>query len=171
MVRILAMVAAVLLAGCATTDGLAPTSKVAGFDGARVVDIAPHGAVCDALPCVSIGAQWSARHPDTAIVTVMLLGPKFSGIQRMALSIDGRERSFQPSGITRLDPGLSALVRESRQDFALPLSVLREAHGARRVWIRVSTLDGYIDQAVIDGPKDSKALHAIGRFLTAVDGR
>lgn len=123
------------------------------------------------MPCVAIGAQWSSRHPTTAIVTVMMLGPKFTGIQRVALSIDGKEQTFQPNGITRFEPGLSALARESRQDFVMPLSTLRDLQGSKRAWIRVSTLDGYIDQAIIDGPKDSKALHAIGRLLTAIDGR
>lgn len=65
----------------------------------------------------------------------------------------------------------AALARESRQNFVMPISTLRDLYGAKRAWIRVSTLDGYIDQAIIDGPKDSKALHAVGRLLVAIDGR
>lgn len=144
---------------------------MSGFDGARVVDIAPHGAACEGLPCVSLGAQWNSRKPDATIATVTVLGARFSGIRRLAISIDGQERTFQPSGITRFEPGPTAQTRESRQDFVLPLATLREIRAAKRVWVRVSTVDGYLDQAVVDDQKDSKAFHALGRLLAEIDGK
>lgn len=159
------------LAGCATTTGLAPTSSTSGFDGARVVDIAPHGTVCDEMPCVALGAQWNSRFPESVIVTVVTLDPKFSGIQKATFSIDGKELAFRPKGLTRFDPGFSAVARESRQDFVVPLETLRQIRAAGRVWLRVSTLDGYVDRAVLDGQKDSKAYHAIGRLLAEIDNR
>ena len=47
--------------------------------------------------------------------------------------------------------------------------VLRSIAGAQRAWLRVHTTDGYVEDAIVDGSTDSKALHAMRRFLSEVD--
>ena len=46
---------------------------------------------------------------------------------------------------------------------------LRAIADARRVWVRVSSTRGWSEQAIVDGDTDSKALHALRRFLAQVD--
>lgn len=167
-----ALAGAVLLAalsGCATTSGTAPTSSIAGFDGARVVNIQPHGAACTSMSCESIGAQWSSARPASAIVRVAIVN-ELVGITGAEFKIG--ERVVRPTKLTALTdfstPG--AGLKESAADFAMQLADVREiATGQQRVWLRVHTLRGYRDVAVIDGATDSKAYHALRRFLAEVD--
>ncbi|MDT7834992.1 hypothetical protein [Aquabacterium sp. OR-4] len=169
--KILAAALALVLTGCATTDGLAPTVSRAGFDGARVVDIAPHGAACPGLPCEMLGAQWTSARPGAAVLVLRITGPKFVGVRGLRVSVDGAVRALLPAGLTRFDPGLGPLSRESTQPFGVDLALIRQITAAQRVWLRVETLDGVSDVAVIDGATDSKALHALRRFLAQVDAQ
>lgn len=166
----IAACATVLMAGCATTSGSAPTESRSGFDGARVVNIAGHGAACRQALCPGLGAQWNSRAPDTAILTVYLFN-EFRGITGAELSIDGQQVELHPTqALTNFSrPGDA--VRESRLDFAVPMTVVRSITSAQKAWLRVRTTDGYVEDAIIDGPTDSKAFHALKRFLAAVDAR
>jgi hypothetical protein len=168
--RLLPIFVAALLAGCSTTDGLAPSVSHAGYDGARVVDIRPHGtASCTSMPCASIGAQWSSAHPDRATLYVRMTGATYTGITGAKLSADGDERVFKSAILTRFDPGVGPVHRSSTQPFPVDLAFLRKVAQAKRSWLRVQTVEGYSDFAVIDGAEDSKALHAMRRFLALVD--
>lgn len=168
--RILALVPAVALASCSTTSGLAPRESTSGLDGARVVRIDPHGAACGALPCVSIGAEWNSKRPDTALALVAVTSSQFAGLRRLELNIDGRmvdvaSQAGQPSQFTAPAPTL----RQSLQTFVVPLADLRAVTTAQRAWMRVTTLNGYVEHAIVDGATDSKALHALRRFVAQVD--
>lgn len=164
------LAAAFGLASCANTAGTAPTETRAGFDGARVVDIAPHGAACLSMPCVSLGAQWSSANPTSALLKVRLTGNAYTGIRRLELNIDGATRSLETSaGLTRFSSAVPPL-RDSDQVFGVPLATVQALATAKRAWVRVHTGDGYIDAAVIDGDADSKALHALRRFLAQQQG-
>jgi hypothetical protein len=164
-----AALSSLALAGCmATTSGLQPTSVRSGFDGARVVNIAGHGVACRTVLCPGLGAQWSDKNPQTAIVTVYLFN-EIKGVTGAQLAIDGRIVTLQPiPGLTNFSrPG--DLVKESRRDFTVGLGDVRAVASAQRAWLRVQTTDGYVEEAIIDGATDSKALHALRRFLAEVD--
>lgn len=64
---------------------------------------------------------------------------------------------------------LGAATKESRKGFIVPLDLVRKITTSQRTWLRVQTTGGYAEDAVIDGQTDSKAYHALKRFLTAVD--
>ncbi len=160
-----------VLYGCANTAGTAPTAAVSGFDGARVVDIAPHGAACTSFFCPALGAQWSSKAPDSALLTVAVFND-IRGITGAQLSIDGAVLELRKTtALTNFSrPGDA--VKTSFADFAVPLDRLRAAaSGQHRVWLRVVTTQGAIDAAVIDGTTDSKAYHALRRFLADIDDK
>lgn len=169
MKKTLAALVVCALAGCATTSGMAPTETKSGFSGGRVVTISGHGNACSSFFCTGLGAQWDSSTPDRAILQVHIFND-WKGITGAALSIDGRIVELQKL------PGLSQFskpgeaVKQTTQSFGVPLSLVREVVAAKKVWIRVHTTAGYMEDAVIDGEKDSKAYHALVRFLAQVDG-
>lgn len=165
-----AAAAALALAGCATTTGTAPTDARSGYDGARVVNIAAHGGACTSMLCPAIGAQWNDKRPDVAIVTVALMNA-WQPITGARLMIDGKETRLDPlPGITTFSAPVQGM-RESTRDFTAPLATVRALSTAGKAWLRVGTTDGNVEVAIIDGATDSKALHAMRRFLALVDQR
>lgn len=158
--------AALITVGCATTAGNAPTSSVSGFDGGRVVNISGHGLACKTMVCSGLGAQWSSKSPQSAIVTVYLFND-IKGITGASLSVDGQVTSLRAVNLTNFSrPGDA--VKQSRADFVVPLQLVRSITTAQKAWLRVQTTDGYVEDAIVDGPTDSKALHALKRFLAEV---
>ena len=168
---LLAGCAVIALAGCASTTGRAPQEVRSGFDGAREVSIGGHGNACRAVVCTGLGAQWSSARPEVAVLSVYVFN-EIRGITGAQLSI-GDQAALQLAAL----PGLTNFgapapgLRQSRQDFAVPLSTVRQIAGADRAWLRVRTTNGYIEDAIIDGGTDSKAVHALRRFLAQVDAR
>lgn len=161
------LLAALVGAGCSTTSGLSPESTRSGFDGARVVTISHHGNACTSILCTGLGAQWTSANPADAILTVTVFN-EFKGITGAALNIDGKITTIKPIGLTNFSrPG--APLKESSSNFAVPLQLLRSIAGAQRAWLRVHTTSGYLEDAIVDGATDSKALHAMRRFLAEVD--
>jgi hypothetical protein len=157
-----------LFVGCATTSGNAPTSTRSGFDGARVVDITAHGVACSSMLCPGIGAQWNSKRPDSAIVSVKLFGD-FIGISGAAINVDGNIIDLgRAQSVTNFSRPGNAL-RESSNTFVVPMALVRSIASAQRAWLRVVTTQGTVEDAIIDGPKDSKAYHALKRFLAQVD--
>lgn len=163
------LLAAFVLAGCSTSSGLAPIEARSGYDGARVVSIAPHGGACSGMLCPGVGAQWTSKAPAVAVVTVRVSNAWMS-ITGARLMVDGREAVLQPlPGVTTFSrPGDA--IRESSRDFQVPLATLRSVVTAQKAWLRVSTTEGSMETAIVDGATDSKALHAMRRFLAQVDG-
>jgi hypothetical protein len=167
--RFLLVLTLAAMAGCATTAGLEPTSKISGFDGARVVDIAPHGAACTAMECTALGLQWSSAAPGSAVLTAAVMN-RIVGITSAKIAIDGKVHSLAPM------PGLTSFsrpgdpVKVSRRGFVASMDLVRAMATAKTVWLRIGTTEGYAEDLLIDGQKDSKAIHAARRFLAAVDG-
>ncbi len=171
MKRMVLLAAVAALAACATTSGGDATEHRSGFSGGRIVSIAPHGSICSlGASCAGLGATWDSTRPDRAQLVIMLMEGRYRSITGLDLNVDGRITRVEPSSLpTSLEriPGSAAV--QSIRHFPVALATVRELGVAKRVWLRVHTLDGYIETAIIDGPQDSKAYHAIGRFLAQVD--
>lgn len=166
--KLLIALAALALAGCATTYGTGPYVTKSGFDGSTVVDINPHGNDCTIMTCTGLGAQWSSTSPDAAVLKVQVFND-FTAITGAKLNIDGQVIDLEPMrGLTNFDTSTPG-VKISVKAYHAKLSDLRRIASAQRAWLRVSTPSGYIEDRIVEGSADSKALHAIRRFLAAVD--
>lgn len=166
--KLLITLAALALAGCATTSGTGPHITRSGFDGSTVVDINPHGNDCTRMTCTGLGAQWSSTSPETAILKVQVFND-LTAITGAKLNVDGQVIDLEPlRGLTNFDTSTPG-VKISVKAYHAQLSDLRRISAAQRAWLRVSTPSGYIEDRIVEGPVDSKALHAIRRFLAAVD--
>jgi len=165
----LVIVALVLLvAGCSTTSGTNPEVSYSGFDNARVVRIMPHGTACEKMLCTGIGADWSSATPKSVMLVVAVYG-EYTAITGARLNIDGRQIELVPSrSLTDLDY-LGTTYRESTKGFTTDLEVVRQILQSKSTWLRVSTATGYIDNYIIADGKDSKAFHALKRFIDEVN--
>jgi len=161
----------VLLSGCSTTSGLDASVARSGFDGATVVTIPTHGTRCGSMsaPCLGLAAQWSSKSPSESILQASVLG-EYKAITGAALSINGVVVRLQPASFVTDFSKPGDPLRTSSASFTVPLDLLKNISQAQSVWLRLYTPTGYVEDAVKDGESDSKALHAIGRFLQAVDG-
>lgn len=156
------------LAGCSTTSGTGPNVSRSGFDGARVVTINGHGNACKSMLCTGLGAQWTSKNPTESVLVVYVFND-IKGITGAQLNIDG-----QTYDLTTMRPftnfsDFGAATKESRKGFLVPTDLVRKITVSQRTWLRVQTTAGYYEDAVIDGQTDSKAYHALKRFLAAVD--
>jgi len=157
-----------LLAGCSTTSGTGPNVRHSGFDGARVVTIDGHGNDCSTIICTGIGAQWKSTNPTEAVLVVYIFND-IKGITGAQLNIDGKTHDLTIMMPLTNFSELGAVTKESRKGFLVPLSLVREITASKRTWLRVQTTAGNMENRVIDGQNDSKAYHALKRFLAAVD--
>lgn len=162
------VIALAALAGCSTTAGTGPNVSRSGFDGARVVTINGHGNACKGMLCTGLGAQWTAKNPTESVLVVYVFND-IKGITGAQLNIDG-----QTYDLTTMRPftnfsDFGAATKESRKGFLVPTDLVRKITASQRTWLRVQTTGGYVEDAVIDGQTDSKAYHALKRFLAAVD--
>lgn len=157
----------VLLAACSTTSGTNPVVGHGGFDNARTVTISPHGNACSSMICTGLGAQWNSKNPNSAILIVQVFN-EYAAISGAELNIDGRKITLSSAQTVTDFSSPGAAMRESSKGFSTSFSVIEEILSAKRVWLRVQTPTGYIEDAVIDEKKDSKAYHALSRFVTAV---
>lgn len=166
--RLIAFLFVSLLVGCSTTMGTGAEVTSSGFDGARVVTINGHGNACKGVLCTGLGAHWTSKNPAEAILVVYLFND-IKAITGAKLNIDGQTydlSTMQP--FTNFNE-LGAPMKESRKGFIVPLDLVRKITTSQRAWLRVQTTGGYAEDAVIDGQTDSKAYHALKRFLAAVD--
>ena len=159
-----------ILSGCATTSGLAPDISKSGFDGAAVVDIAPHANMCLSL-CTTLGAQWSSSRPDVANLRIGIYDlSKFYSIRGAQIRVGQDVIDLTPEpGITQLEVDPAGVARDSHKWFTVPLDLIRRIAASNDAWIRLNTNAGTVDDAIIDNGKDSKALNALKRFLSKVD--
>ncbi len=168
MKNILLVSILILLTGCSTSSGFDAKSTSSGFDGGRTVTIRPHGTACTSSICTGLGAQWSSTDPGNALLIVSIFND-IQGIIGAELNVDGKLYQLQRnSQLTNFD-SVGAYVQNSSQSFIVPLSLIKELTNSKRTWLRVQTTRGYIEDAVIDSGKDSKAYHALKRFLTEVE--
>ncbi len=165
--KLIMIMATLALAGCATTSGTGPTVSRSGFDGSTVVDISPHGNDCSSMTCTGLGAQWSSATPDAAILKVQVFND-ITAITGAKLNIDGKVIDLEPMrGLTNFDKSIPGL-KMSVKGYHVQLSDLRRIAAAQRAWLRVSTPSGYVEDRIVEGSSDSKAYHAIRRFLDSV---
>ncbi|UGA53562.1 hypothetical protein [Vibrio sp. VB16] len=155
-----------LLSACSTTSGLDPDVSYSGFDNAKIVNITPHGNACEGMVCTGLGAQWSSDKPKTAILLVKIFND-YAGVIRAELNIDGRKVELTPtSSVT--DFQNQSGMNTSLKGFVVNISLIESIISSDRTWLRVTTPTGYIEDAVIDGETDSKAYHALTRFIAQV---
>jgi hypothetical protein len=159
-----------VLSGCSTTSGLSPEISKSGFDGATVVDVAPHGNQCLNL-CTTLGAQWNSTRPDAANLRVGIYDPsKFYTIRGAQIRVGQDVIDLTPGQwITQLEVDPGVVARDSHKWFTVPLDLVRRIAASDDVWIRLSTNAGTVDDAIADNGKDSKALNALKRFLAKID--
>lgn len=167
MRHLLALGALAAIAACSTTTGLDAQSSRSGFDGARRVSIIPHGNACTRMLCTGLGAQWTEAAPGGALLIVRVSN-EYLAILGAELMIDGQRHSLKAvEGSTEFSaPG--SVMRESTRGFSTSLDIVRAITASRKTWLRVRTPHGYIEDAVVDGDTDSKAFHALKRFLSEV---
>lgn len=156
-----------IVSGCATTSGTNPIVGYSGFDNAKTVSINPHGNACSSMVCTGLGAQWNSSKPDLAILIIQVFN-EYAAISRAELNIDGEQIALSSVQAVTGFSSPSSAMRESSKGFGVSFSVIEQILSAKRVWLRVHTPTGYIEDPVIDGEKDSKAYHALSRFVTAV---
>lgn len=169
--QLLIFAACISVLGCATTAGTEAHTSVAAFDNAKIVEISEHGAQCASSdPCIGIGGQWSSSHQDYAYMRIRTSSfLSYYGITEATLRIDGVDFHLRsPERMTAMSK-LSNMLYESSQSFRVPLDLFRRIERAKDVRIRVNTTKGYVDDVIISGKADSKAYHAIRRFLKAID--
>lgn len=170
MNRVMMALAIASLVGCATTSGLDATVSQSGFDGATTVSVPVHGTACGSTSgsCLGMGAQWSTARPQVVLLNVALL-MDYQPILSAKLSVDDTIVSLdEMQGMTQFSR-IGDPVRTSTKYFAIPIGSLRRAVSANKVWLRVSTPSGTVEDRVIDGDVDSKAIHALRRFMAKVD--
>lgn len=152
------------LIGCtATSTGTKPTTVVSGFDNTKRVSISPHGAACTSMSCASIGATWISKFPDEVGLSVYLFNNMVS-IQAVDFNVDGEIVSLKNSSLTNFEIPKYSLTGTSEKTFITDYSIVEKILNSKRSWIRVHTSKGLIEDAIIDGGKDSKAFHALKRF-------
>lgn len=159
--------ACVLLAGCVSNEsGLKPDVSYSGYDKAKTVNIAPHGTACQSAACdiVSLGVQWREVEPEQAQL-ILKTYSFFKNMTGLKIKVDGEEYLAGSAGIT--DHQVVLGVKESYQGFVVPFSLVEKMSQAESVWLRVSSPTGYSDYVVKDGSVDSKAYHALQRFVAA----
>lgn len=179
---VLLVVASVTLLGCGATTGTSARSTISTFDGARIVSIDAHSTNCNmSMVCSLLGATWTSSVPTKAMLGVEVMAD-YTSIQSAYLNIDGRIVHLdvsepithfdqvlpQPSGAL-YSPGLAELGRRSSKGFMVPLDLVRSILAAKDVRLRVATTDVTIDSVVFTADKDSKAHHALERFIVQVD--
>lgn len=160
------------IAGCGTTVGRAPQTRTGGFDNARTVDIAPHGNIPNKdfnMILTGVGAQWTEARKNKVLLIIAVFND-YTGITDAELNIDGEKIALTPTpGVTDMSSG-GSIMKISTKDFETDLTTVEKILNSKRVWLRVHTPTGTMENAIIDGGKDSKAYNALVRFMKAVKG-
>ena len=154
-----------ILAGCSTTSGLGAQTGVSGFDGKKHVRIAPHGAACTSMVCPAIGAVWIEDAPNLVGLNFEVVND-IRAINAAELNIDGEIIKLSNTDLTRFNTDIG---RSSAKTYITNFDVINKIVNSNRSWVRLSTSKGYVEAAIIENGKDSKAFHALKRFKAQVD--
>jgi hypothetical protein len=176
MKKIIMFFLGLVLTGCSTKIGFSPTVSHSGFDNSQVVNIVPHGTIPNSvfeIISISIGAQWNAAYSKDATLVVAVEN-EYTGITGVELNIDGEKMALTPiPGTTDMSSTSDAtggiIMRTSTRGFSITLESIERIIKSKRTWVRVYTPTGSLENAIIDGDKDSKAYNALIRFMNAVD--
>jgi hypothetical protein len=164
---IILFILCVALLGCGTTAGTSAKVGYSGFDKSRTVDVSPH-ATAGIGTDLGIGVQWNEATKDSVIL-LMAVFWVYTGITGAELNIDGEKIVLIPTG-TVTDMHKTAGIPISIMGFNTQFDIVTKIINSKRTWLRLQTPTGYVEDAVIDGKKDSKAYNALKRFVTAVNG-
>ncbi|MCZ4677062.1 hypothetical protein O4O00_22180 [Citrobacter sedlakii] len=130
--------------------------------------IQPRGNACTSMTCTGLGAQWNSADPQNALLLVNVFN-EIKGIVAAEINIDGKVYHLQKSkGFIDFDSWTPS-IRNSEQAFVVQLALIEEIITSKRTWLIVHTTSGYIEDAVVDNGKDSKALHLLKRFMAEVN--
>lgn len=158
------------LAGCATSSGLSAKTSYSGFDNAAVVNIPPHGNIPNGgmnMILTGLGAQWNQANKNEVVLIVAIFNDR-TPITGAEVNIDGQKVALTPSpGITDTAAG-GDIMQTSTKAYLCDVATVEKIVASKRTWLRVHTPTGYLENGVIDGSKDSKAFHALRRFLNEV---
>lgn len=152
------------LTGCMV---LMPEVSYSGFDDSKTVSIRPHGNIHEGGINTGIGAQWNSSSPNTAILLIAVFND-YQAITGATLNIDGRKVYLKETN-TLTGHDSSGGIKKSIQDFVTSLDTIRDILSAKRVWLRVNTSQGYLENPVIEGESKANSYHALGRFMAEVD--
>jgi len=127
----------------------------------------PHQNASDRLIPTGIGAQWSEAKKDEVILIIAVFHDHVE-IRGAELNIGGEKIALTPTAdVTDMKADLNNL-KTSTKGFLTTLHTVKKIVNSRRTWLRVHTATGAMDDAVKDGARDSKAYHALKRFMNDV---
>ncbi|SFQ99086.1 hypothetical protein SAMN04487773_0915 [Enterobacter sp. kpr-6] len=158
------------LAGCANNQGLNPVLGTDRYSGSKTVLIQPHGADCQSMQCIALGAFWTESEKDKALLTISLINTS-DFIRNAYLEIDGNHYALKDGGdLTRYEHPLSNMpaYSESKKDYVISLEVIRKITSAKKAWVFVQTGSGMLSDPIVDAQGDSKAYYAMQRFIQAI---
>lgn len=153
------------LIGCATTSGLSPQTATSGFDGKKHVRIAPHGTACTSMICPAIGAIWIEGAPSLVGLNFEVIND-IRSISAAELNIDGEIIKLTNTDLTRFNTDIGV---SSAKTYTTNFDVVDKIINSKRSWVRLTTSKGYVEAAIVDNSKDSKAFHALKRFKAQVE--
>jgi len=154
-----------VLGGCSTTSGLDATTGTSGFDGKRHVRIEPHGAACTSMICPAIGAIWIEDEPNLVGLNFEVVND-IRSIYSAELNIDGEVKKLTNTSLTSFNTKIGV---SSAKIYTTDFTIVDKIINSKRTWVRLNTSKGYVEAAVIDGDKDSKAFNALKRFKRQVE--
>ncbi|AYA02099.1 hypothetical protein BEN74_03925 [Acinetobacter sp. WCHAc010034] len=154
-----------VLGGCATTSGLNAKTGVSGFDGKKHVRIEPHGAACTSMICPAIGAIWIEDAPNLVGLNFEVVND-IRSINSAELNIDGEIIKLTNTNLTNFNTNIGV---SSAKIYTTDFATVDKIINSKRTWVRLGTSKGYVEAAIIDSSKDSKAFHALKRFKSQVE--
>ncbi|WP_372810067.1 hypothetical protein [Pseudoalteromonas nigrifaciens] len=165
--------------GCATSSGLNPTTSKSEFDNTKTIDIKPHGLSCKntGVYCPTLGFRWEDDSPSTAAIRLVILdlyssqsiGGDYVRIGNLRLKIDGELVTLSPVGSGLTSYNYDKITgRTSTQAYVVPKSLLNKIYSSKETLVQVVTDKGDIEDYIIKPNADTKAYHALNRFLEAI---
>lgn len=165
--------------GCATSSGLSPTVSKSDFDNTQTIDITPHGLSCKntGVYCPTLGFRWHDDNASAATIRLVMIdlygshaaGGDYVRIRDLRLKIDGELVTLKPigSGLTNYDYD-KITGRTSTQAYVVPKSLLTKIYSSKETLVQIVTDKGNIEDYIVKPNADTKAYHALNRFLEAI---
>lgn len=159
-----AVVGAVALAGCASSDKGGKKDAVVHVNEDKVarvktVEFAPQLIDCGRVAhCPTLGVRWTSETPNRAILLVGTFGGKAK-----VESIEFNARPHAPLRVrskANVESGLPGVTA-----FAVPMDTLERVAFSKDAWVRVATDGAVIEENMHTGERFSPAADAFKRFV------